>query len=788
PLQKRVVSIFHYALKDVGFLILGSSETVGTFSDLFSLKDKKEKIYLKKLMPGRSHYDFPTRRLPTAEPFDFKEKVEIPHDLDNLSEIRSLAERILIGKYTPSGVIVNCDLEVIHTFGEIGPYLTLQPGVPSLSLLKMAREGLSLDLRSVIHKAKKEEKLARREGIRVKVNGTHKEICVEVVPLKFPKASGQYFLVLFNQVRLRPEQTGEEPQRKGKLQTGAKGAPRVSVLEEEVARLKESLKSAMENLDSTIEELEASNEELKSANEEIMSSNEELQSTNEELETSKEELQSSNEELNTVNDELQNRNAELTRFANDLTNVLGSIKIPLVLLGPDLRIRRFTPLAEKLLKLIATDVGRPITDIKSNITISHLAQKIGAVIDKVAPYEEEVRDEDGHWYKMVIQPYRTTDNRIDGAVLSLHDIHLLKTARDYFDSVVQSVKVPLVVLSRNLRIITANRSFYDTFKVRWKDTQEALIYELGNGQWNIPPLRKLLEEILPKKHAFDDFEITHDFESIGQKTMLLNGRRINPQAAGMEEMILLVIEDISERKKAGAARTQMIDDLSVANRELEQFAYIASHDLQEPLRNISTHMELLVKLYGSRLDEKAKEFMDVAITGAKRMKGLVEDLLTFSRTGREAVQWESVDCSALFSDLMKNLKPLIEESRAEIIFDNLPTIEADGALLRQVFQNFVSNAIKFHGDDPPKIHISARQKDKMWEFRVEDNGIGIDEEYKDKIFLIFQRLHSRESYPGSGIGLAICKKIVERHGGRIWVESQVGKGSVFFFVIPTRGK
>lgn len=397
-------------------------------------------------------------------------------------------------------------------------------------------------------------------------------------------------------------------------------------------------------------------------------------------------------------------------------------------------------------------------------------------------------------------------------------------AHRYAESIIDTVREPLVVLDKDLKVLSANRSFYSTFKVTPGETVGNLIYDIGNRQWDIPSLRKLLEEILPKETVFDNFEVENDFPTIGRKIMLLNARRIYQEKIGTQ-MILLAIEDITGRKlmedelrKHRDQHEQLVEErtnelkatnerlkreivehkrtkdeieryaaeLKRSNEELQQFAYIASHDLQEPLRMISSYMQLIERRYKGKLDKDADEFINFAVDGAERLQNMVNGLLAYSRVGTQGKSFEQTDCEAVIEETLANLKVAIEESGAEITYDSLPTLMADSSQLVQVFQNIISNAIKFRGSEPPRIHISAERKEKEWQFCVRDNGIGIDPKYNNRLFIVFKRLHGRE-YPGTGIGLAVCKRIVERHGGRIWVESETGKGSSFYFTIPIRG-
>ena len=226
------------------------------------------------------------------------------------------------------------------------------------------------------------------------------------------------------------------------------------------------------------------------------------------------------------------------------------------------------------------------------------------------------------------------------------------------------------------------------------------------------------------------------------------------------------------------------EELARSNQDLEQFAYVASHDLQEPLRMVATYTQLLAERYRGQLDDNADKYIHYAVDGALRMQALVQDLLTFSRVGRQGIAPQSTDCNAVVETAVKNLQAAVQESGAQVTHDDLPAVMADGSQLLQVFQNLIGNALKFRGPQTPAIHVSASKTRREWVFSVSDNGIGIAPEHAESIFVIFKRLHTRAEYPGSGIGLSICKKIVERQGGRIWVESQSGHGATFKFTFP----
>jgi PAS domain S-box-containing protein len=280
----------------------------------------------------------------------------------------------------------------------------------------------------------------------------------------------------------------------------------------------------------------------------------------------------------------------------------------------------------------------------------------------------------------------------------------------------------------------------------------------------------------------------------GKVTDVLYNATVYRDESGRVVGVFAAARDVTELKRAERAllqaeaylRTEK-EELARSNADLEQFAYVASHDLQEPLRMVASYTQLLARRYHGRLDADADEFIGFAVDGANRMQQLITDLLAFSRVGTRGAEFAPTDCGAAFDEAVANLKVGIEESGAQVSAEALPTVMADRAQIAQLFQNLIGNAIKFHGAEPPRVLVSAVESDREWVFSVRDNGIGIDPSYFDRIFVIFQRLHGKEEFPGTGIGLALCKKIVARHGGRIWVESGAGDGTTFHFTIPIQG-
>ena len=539
-LQKKVLPMLHYALKPTGYLLLGASESISMFAEHFEIIDKKYKIYARKPGTPRLPVDFPRREDWAGTVPDANKTFEPVHAFD----VQKEAERVLLARYAPSGVVVNSDMEILHFRGRTGRYLDPAPGQASLILPRMVREGLAVDIRTAVQKARRAEASVKRTGIPFRYDGRYHEVDLEVIPLKGPGAQERYFIVLFS----------EPPAPKGKKSAEARSKSKRQLAENrEMGHLKDELAQTKSALQSIIEEQETTNEELKSANEEVLSANEELQSTNEELETAKEELQSTNEELTTLNEELQNRNSELSNANNDLLNLLASVNLPVVMLGNDLRIRRATPAAEKLLNLIPTDTGRPIGDIKPNLQVARFDELVLDAIDTVTSKEMEVQDREGHWYLMRIKPYKTLDNRIDGAVAMWLDLDAVKIAAvqavQNASDLVEAAHEPMIILDEHLRVKTANQSFYREFKLDPAQTPGRPIYEIGGGQWDGAELRSVLESLLPKDGWVRDFQLEREFAGMGRRRLLLNARRLESHGSAL---ILLAIADVTG--KAGEER------------------------------------------------------------------------------------------------------------------------------------------------------------------------------------------------------------------------------------------
>jgi two-component system CheB/CheR fusion protein len=783
-LQKKAIPVFHYALKPEGFLLLGSSETVGEFSDLFKTENKTHKIYLKKAGATRP-------RLSLA---GFSNAVHSGHEQNHPAppvqkapeqDASKAADRYLLGRYSPVGVVINNDFEIIQFRGSTSPYLEPPSGKASFHLLKMAREGLLMPLRTLLGRAKKGNDPVRREGIVVRDGKRNKTIGIEVVPLG--GAKDRNFLVLFE-----PATSSTPEQRRLAEEDLVRRKSRSKDAASEIIRLQNELGAVKEYLQTVVEQSEMVNEELQASNEESQSSNEELQSINEELETTKEELESTNEELQTVNDEMNNRNVELHRINSDLNNVLNGVQMCIVVLGADLCIRRFTPLAEKVLNLVPTDTGRPITNIKPNIDFPELERFILESIDEMKTKHAEVQDREGKWYSLRTLPYRTIDNKIDGAVMVLVDIDATKRseervqqALDYARRTLETVREPLAVLDSRMRIESVNPSFYRTFQISPEETIGKVIYEIG--QLNIPRLRLLLEQVFAKDASFDDFEIDHDFDRIGRRVLLLNARRVTGDGP---PRILLALEDITQRKIFEQARDQAV----AASQAKDKFLAALSHELRTPLSPV-----MLIasdSAADESLPKEVRRNFSIILQNVEMEARLIDDLLdlTLISRGKLSLSMSRLDIHAVIRDAILIVQADMKGKDIELklhLDAEHSTVMGDSIRLRQVFLNVLKNAVKF---TPKKgvitVETAVLPDGKEMAVRLSDTGIGMSAAEIGRIFNAFtQGDHAEMSHSnkfgGLGLGLAIAETLVKNHSGRIRAESAgKGKGTSFVIELP----
>ena len=544
-LQKRLFPIYHYTLKPGGLLMLGPSETIGGFGELFTTVDKKWKIYRRRetavvhglpeipAQPVVSGCDsLPPADNPTAPPARLSVQIE----------------KLLLSRFAPAAVIVNERGDIAYLHGRTGMYLEPPAGQPSLNIHAMAREGLQIELASALRQAMVHEDEVLREHVRVKTNGDFACVDLGVSRITEPETMRGLLLVTFRPTPPPP------PKKAAGGKRGKSGDP---ADDGRVQKLERELQYSNESLQTTVEELETSNEELKSTNEELQSTNEELQSSNEELVTSKEEMQSLNEELSTVNSELQSKVDELSRVNDDMQNLLNSTDIATLFLDTDLHIKRYTERAMKVIKLIPSDIGRPVDDLVSDLRYEGLADDAREVLRTLERKEMQVESKEGTWYLLRMMPYRTAGNAVEGIVITFIDISETKKAEAtaaaekrseaLLQSTFDAFQVPALVLDHKLRVSKANRAFCQAFATNLGMTENQLIYDIVGGGWDLPKLRELLEKVIPKSSTIDDFEVSARFPKIGRRAFRLNARRLK-RDTGLPGMILLTMVDVTKEK------------------------------------------------------------------------------------------------------------------------------------------------------------------------------------------------------------------------------------------------
>ncbi len=658
-LQTKVFHTFHFALKSSGIMLLGSAESVGRSSDLFGTVDANKRIF-KKMQTTRR-----VNTLPLITKREVVPPMTAPAQPSNatVTDLQRAADRIVLGRFAPAGVLINESLDIIQFRGQTHPYLEPAQGEASLNLLTMVPFGVADGLRAAIGEAIEHRVPVRRERVPMRRGDHFREIVFEVIPVLMPDGHAGSFLILFEEQDKAVLASPSAPEHALAQDGGMTADAR------EVLQLRSELTAAMGHIQSLAEQNRTLAEQLRAATEETSSTTEEFRSTNEELQTAKEEVDATNEELITVNEELRNSNHSLA----------------------------------KTMELTA--------------------------------------------------------------------------------AIVETMRYPLLVLDAELNVESANLAFLNAFHVSPENTLGRRIYQLGNGQWDIPELRRLLEDILPHNSAFDDFQVTHDFSDIGRRTMLVNARRL----LGVHPLprIVLVFADITEQNRIADDLKEKSRELARSNAELDQFAAVASHDLQEPLRMISNYVKMLDRRYAATFDDKAREYMGFVTSGADRMSEMITAILAYSRLGHQGSNFTETESDVSLHNALAILKRKIKEAKASITEGHLPKVMSNAEQLTQLFQNLLGNALKFRSDKrSPTVHVSAVESEHEWTFAVADNGIGMEAEHFEKIFQLFQRLNAASEYPGTGIGLATCKKIVEHHGGRIWVESQLDVGSTFYFTLP----
>jgi two-component system CheB/CheR fusion protein len=797
--QRRVMGNFRYALKPTGVLVLGNSETIIASSDLFLAADREHRIFAP--LEKAAHTGLGPRAGGGTHKgeavFGARAGVAV-RDAGDRGEAQREADRILLSRYVPAGVLVDENLEILQFRGDTRLYVEHGSGDASLSLPRMIQKGLLAGLRELIQEARVSHAAVRRQGLTFRHRERFLSVDMEAVPVQARAAGKLCFLVLF----VETPAASAQPEAAQPLPS----LPRRET-DRQIAQLEQELATTQQYLHAVIEDQSADNEELQAANEEVLSSNEELQSLNEELETAKEELQSGNEELSTLNEELQNRNLELGQLGDDLVNLFSGLHIPVVLLSPDLRLRRFTPAAARLMNLLPTDVNRPLNDIRPNFDLPSLEVALLEAIETVTLIEREVQDREGCWYSLRIRPYKTRDNRIDGALMVLVDIDDLKRgavqvaeARDFADAIIETVREPLLVLTGELRVERANRTFCDTFRVRREKTEGRFLYDLGNRQWDIPALRQALRSILAEdrlgeSRELECFEVEHEFPEIGRRTMVLNACRVWREGRGAEK-ILLAMEDRTEASKAEEERALLVArerraarEAEAASRLKDEFLATVSHELRGPLSAMAGWAHVLAT---DKVDAATAVRGLAAIQrNIQTQARLVEDLLDAARitTGKLRLASHLIDLLAVVQAAVETVKAAADAKGVALNLahdDAVTTVLGDPDRLQQIAWNLLSNAVKF---TPPggRVEVWLGREQNQVKLRVRDTGQGISAEFLPFVFQRFRQEESTaaRSQTGLGLGLSIVRHLAELHGGTVSATSPgEGQGATFTVALP----
>ena len=527
--QHGLIPMFHYALKPMGLLMLGTAETVDGFTNLFTCLDRKSRIFSRDVGPA----SLPVREMRLAPS---GERVT-PESVSGRHRVPMLVESIqtlLLDQFVPPAVFVNRHGQAVYIQGRTGDYLEPAPGAANQQVDEMVRPELRPDLLAALQLAQKQGGTVVRKGVRLQTPGSVRRVTLTVTPLSQPGPLDGLMMVVFDTVAARAVKSSTTLHKVPPLSKG-----RGMNLE---------LDYAQQRLQRVNTDLQVSNEEFKSSNEELQSTNEELQSTNEELETTKEELQSLNEELITVNAQLQNKFEEAANANDDLKNLVNSTEVATIFLDAELRIKRFTPDASRVSKIIGADVGRPFADIVSTVRYDGLLEDARMVLQTLVFKEREVQADDGRWYLLRIVPYRTSKNVIDGLVLTYMDttaykraIESVRQSQRRAERIVDRVPAPLVILDTDLRVVTANRSFYRLFRSERSEVERHPLDRILEGRFNHPALRTVLENALVDATGLDDLELELESLRGGNGLWRASVSRIEP-AEDEAPLMLLALQ------------------------------------------------------------------------------------------------------------------------------------------------------------------------------------------------------------------------------------------------------
>lgn len=804
-LQKKIISNFHYALNKDGILVLGKSETISSAPHLFSPVEKKVKVFIRKSdAVSKPIIDFSYQSTDVLEAVERKEVTPVIRNVHRAENLDQVIDNILITQYIPPAVVINHDLDIVQFRGSTGLFLEPSPGKASLNLLKMVRTGLELEMRNAVHKAIKTGEPVKISGLDITHKGHIHHVAFEVTPLH-NVAFDKLLLVVFEEVKTPLP---------ADVKVNFSKDRRVKQLEAELIALREDMRAI-------VEDQEAANEELQSANEEIVSSNEELQSINEELETSKEELESSNEELMSINHELQVTNEQLSEAQDYTQHVIATIREAVIILDINLFVKSANKSFYRIFNERAESTeGKLIYEIGyGNWRIPQLRELLESILPRLG---HVISFELTHKFTSIgekvlllnVKKIAQANSNYPFILLAIEDIteqrqaeRLLEEREAWLRNMADNVPVMIWVAGPDKYFNYVNKTWLAF-------TGRSLGKETGFG-WTEGLHKDDLEKVISAYHtSFEQktpFNIEYRMRRYdGEFRWVLNvavptfdsKNEFSGYTGSCTEIHdkRLLSDELEHMVQERTRELQEVNEiLEKSNSELAQFAYVASHDLQEPLRKITTFSKRLKERHEGVLPETGFELIKKISASAEKMRNLIDDLLDFSRISRLEKKFVTTDLNKVLKDVMSDLDLLIEEKKAVILADKLGVIQAVPLQMNQLLHNLLGNALKFTKEGtPPVITITGHKLPpeivknystlspgtEYYEITVADNGIGFPEEFTEQIFGLFQRLNDRHNYPGTGIGLALCKKIVVNHGGEIYAKGEENNGAKFTVVLP----
>jgi two-component system, chemotaxis family, CheB/CheR fusion protein len=779
-LQRKALKKFHFALKIDSYLMLGPSENIGILKDATIEINRKWKLY--RCTSKANIVDRETMLVPLENSVFPKATPSAKDVLHNLSEI---FKDTLLEDRKITALIVDKEFNVKQATGSYKNFLNFPEHGFNFNLLKLVPSDLAVALGVAIRSA-----ISQNEKIAMKRVMVHEHTNVRFVNIIIkPYLQQNEFQQHFISVVL--EEDYNEPKKSPNVMPSALGGERIQELEQE-------LLDTRQNLQAVIEELETANEELQSTNEEMISTNEELQSTNEEL-------QSLNEELHTVSVEHQLKIKELFEVNDDLNNYFNNSEIGQVILDQKMTIRKFSPSARQMINLIEADIGRSIVDITVRLKNLNFVSEIKNVIDTGHSVEKEVATVDNRYFLLRISPFIRRDRAIDGVIINFVDISQVKRLNSIVEGIFES----------STNGITAKKAIRNS-ENQIIDFEYLAINEAAERMFQVEPgtLRgkRLLQTFRDAKEEY--FRLYVKVVETGEPLQLefyheTTHRWYETTVVKMMDGVVTTHMDVTDKRKNADLFAKNFEDLKSTSKQLSdtntqlersnfdllQFASVASHDLKEPLRKIQAFGNILQSKIQNKLTDSELTYLSKMVSASNRMQILIEDVLTLSKLSNSGLAKEETDLNKIIKQICEDLEIGIREKNASVSIGALPTIDAVPGQMHQVFQNLISNALKFSNKTSPQISIVQRPISKMQakelninpnnfiQIVVSDDGIGFENQYKEKIFGIFQRLHGR-NYEGTGIGLSIARKIIENHGGLIYANGILDKGAEFHIILP----